>query len=105
MDDDSFSPKNSNRDGAEADSVDAGNEPDSLMGAIGIELEPDSQGEPVLGAALDDTSVGLDETDIDRICENVAESVRMLVWDRIDHILTHAIKEAVEAEIRKLGIP
>ena len=80
-------------------------EDDDLM-AIGIEIEP-GETTPAMGVPINpefgvpQEGQPLSDEEIARIGEKVAQSVRDLVWDRIDHILTHAITEAVKQEFTK----
>ncbi|MEW5735066.1 MAG: hypothetical protein AB1921_09440 [Thermodesulfobacteriota bacterium] len=80
-------------------------EDDDLM-AIGIEIEP-GETTPAMGVPISPEfgvtsgQTQLSDEEIAKIGQKVAQSVRDLVWDRIDHILTHAITEAVKQEFNK----
>jgi hypothetical protein len=79
-----------------------GDDPDLLMGAIGIELD-DSHAAPGLDSGLPVGGLAsLTDADIAIITENVVSTVKELVWERMDHILSHAITQAVEMELKNL---
>ncbi|MDI6796484.1 MAG: hypothetical protein QMD09_06050, partial [Desulfatibacillaceae bacterium] len=111
MDDDSFVAGKPSASGLPADEslkanlgmeAPGGDDADMLMGAIGIELD-DSGPAPLAEAGLPAGGAGsITDEDIALITQNVVRTVKELVWERMDHILSHAITQAVEMELKSL---
>ena len=71
--------------------------PGDTTPARGISLPPDPV--PFSGASV------LTDEDVARISAEVAENVREMVMERIEHIIKHAIMETVEAQLKKFVVP
>ncbi len=92
-----------------------GPEDDDLMGAIGIDLESDmpspsttSIEDPHQGLTVNNEDHGqndredLNYLDPSVLGANVAETVRQLVSEKIDRIVTVAVEQAVTKELRRI---
>ncbi len=78
---------------------------------IGIEIVP-GENTPARGISLPPDAIpmsdaaSLSSEDVARIAAETAANVREMIMERIDHIVNHAVTEAVEAQLKKLaGLP
>jgi len=83
---------------------DAMSENDDLT--IGIEIMP-GEATPARGIIIPQDSIpmegaaGLSSEDVARISAETAASVREMIMERIEHIISHAVTEAVEAQLKQ----